>query len=86
MIHTDLKTDNILLFSTNTEDVVNVKLADYGISRNLVAGGVRGAAGGHPFCAPEITKGKAFDEKVMFHSVPSDRSLIDHISLIPNLF
>lgn len=64
IIHTDLKTDNILLCSIDLLDSVNVKLADYGISHALFAGGVKGAAGFHAFCAPEILKGKAFDEKV----------------------
>ena len=64
IIHTDLKTDNILLFSVDPEEAINVKLADYGISHNLDAGGVRGEAGFHAFSAPEILKGKAFDEKV----------------------
>lgn len=64
VIHTDLKTDNILLFSLDPEDAINVKLADYGISHNLDAGGNRGEAGFHAFSAPEILRGKAFDEKV----------------------
>ena len=64
VIHTDLKTDNVLLCSVDTTDRVNVKLADYGISHVMFGGGVKGAAGFHAFCAPEILRGKAFDEKV----------------------
>ena len=65
IIHADLKTNNILLFSSDVEEHVNVKLADYGISQYVTSGGiVRGHAGQHVFVAPEIINGKAFDRKV----------------------
>ncbi len=82
IIHTDLKTDNILLFSLDPEELINIKLADYGISHNLDAGGVRGEAGFHAFCAPEILNGKAFDEKVSIWKCPLiDEKLCSIISL-----
>ena len=66
VIHTDLKTDNIMVFSTDPNECINVKLADYGISqKNVRAGVVRGQAGGHIFVAPEVLEGKAYNEKVV---------------------
>ena len=65
VIHTDLKTDNIMVFSTDPNECINVKLADYGISqKNVRAGVVRGQAGKHIFVAPEVRDGKAYNEKV----------------------
>lgn len=65
VIHTDLKTDNIMVFSTDPNECINVKVADYGISqKNVRAGVVRGQAGGHIFVAPEVRTGKAYNEKV----------------------
>ena len=64
VIHTDIKTDNVLFYSLDPEDNINVKLADYGISRDFDEAGVKGQLGLHPFVAPEIVEGKTFDEKV----------------------
>ena len=65
VIHTDIKTDNVLLFSLDPKDRINVKLADYGIAHSLDEIGVRGLGGLHVFCAPEIMTGRAFKEKAM---------------------
>ena len=64
IIYCDLKTDNILLFSSDVNDDVNIKLTDYGISRKYDLMGAMGMAGPPGFCAPEILQGKVFDEKV----------------------
>ena len=66
IIHTDLKTNNILFFSDNPDTKINVKLTDYGISKAQAgtSGEVRGHVASHSFVAPEITRGKAFNEKV----------------------
>lgn len=70
VIHADIKTNNVLLFSTDPADNINIKLSDYGISHELDLAGVRGDAddaGEHAFRAPEITKRLAFDNKVGIH-------------------
>ncbi|XP_072050180.1 leucine-rich repeat serine/threonine-protein kinase 1-like [Amphiura filiformis] len=70
VIHTDLKTDNVMVFSTDTDQCINVKLADYGISqRNIRSGVVRGGAGRHAFVAPEIGNNKAYNEKADIFSI-----------------
>ncbi len=64
VIHADIKTNNVLLFSTDIRSPINIKMADYGISHEMDVAGVRGDVGRNEFCAPEIIKGLAFDEKV----------------------
>ncbi|XP_072040797.1 leucine-rich repeat serine/threonine-protein kinase 1-like [Amphiura filiformis] len=68
VIHADIKTNNVLLFSTDIRSPINIKLADYGISHEMDVGGVRGDVGRNVFCAPEIIKGLAFDEKIDWFS------------------
>ena len=64
IIHADLKTNNILLFSPEVEECVNVKLADYGLSQSATKGGaVRSHANSHAFVAPEIVNRRAFDQE-----------------------
>ena len=64
LIYCDLKTDNALVFSLDPNDPINVKLTDYGISRQLIGPGGFGDAGPPGFCAPEIMKRDIFDNKV----------------------
>ena len=39
---------------TDPDEIVDVKLADYGVSRSVLPWGTRGLAGTPPFMAPEI--------------------------------
>ncbi|XP_065057929.1 leucine-rich repeat serine/threonine-protein kinase 1-like isoform X2 [Rhopilema esculentum] len=61
IIYRDLKSENILVWSfpepgsVSVQDV-NLKLADYGISRAVVVAGVKGLIGTSGFIAPEIIK------------------------------
>ena len=64
IIYRDLKSDNILVFSLDEEDPVNVKLSDYGISTFATPQGVLGEGGTPGFQAPEVKSGAAYDEKV----------------------
>ena len=64
LIYCDLKTDNALVFSLDVNAPINVKLTDYGISRQLNGQGGFGDAGPPGFCAPEILKHDIFDNKV----------------------
>ena len=66
VIHADIKTNNVLLFSTDICSPVNIKLTDYGISHDIDMTGTRGDVGHNAFCAPEVIRGLAFDEKVSF--------------------
>ncbi|XP_071795301.1 leucine-rich repeat serine/threonine-protein kinase 1-like [Asterias amurensis] len=68
IIYSDLKTDNVLLYSLSADASVNIKLTDYGIARHLDLQGARGMAGPMGFCAPEILCGKTFTEKVDWFS------------------
>ena len=65
IIYSDLKTDNVLLYSLANDAPINIKLTDYGISRNMDLQGARGMAGPMGFCAPEILRGRTFTEKVL---------------------
>uniref|UniRef100_A0A674NR35 non-specific serine/threonine protein kinase n=1 Tax=Takifugu rubripes TaxID=31033 RepID=A0A674NR35_TAKRU len=63
IIFCDLKSDNILVWSLE-RDVVNIKLSDYGISRQSFHEGVLGVEGTPGYQAPEVRPGIVYDEKV----------------------
>uniref|UniRef100_A0A4W6D0Y0 non-specific serine/threonine protein kinase n=1 Tax=Lates calcarifer TaxID=8187 RepID=A0A4W6D0Y0_LATCA len=62
IIFCDLKSDNILVWSL--QDPVNIKLSDYGISRQSFHEGALGVEGTPGYQAPEIRPGIVYDEKV----------------------
>eukprot|EP00731_Ephydatia_muelleri_P005646 Em0002g1822a len=68
IIYRDLKAENALVWSLDPTEKVNIKLADYGISRFANPGGVKGIEGTPGYQAPETIQRKgeeqAFDEKV----------------------
>ncbi|XP_052458726.1 leucine-rich repeat serine/threonine-protein kinase 1 isoform X2 [Carassius gibelio] len=64
IIFCDLKSDNILVWSLELDDSVNVKLSDYGISRQSFHEGALGVEGTPGYQAPEIRPGIVYDEKV----------------------
>ncbi len=72
IIFCDLKSDNILVWSLELEESVNVKLSDYGISRQSFHEGALGVEGTPGYQAPEIRPGIVYDEKVR----PDPMSLI----------
>ncbi|XP_073764155.1 leucine-rich repeat serine/threonine-protein kinase 1 isoform X2 [Danio rerio] len=64
IIFCDLKSDNILVWSLDLQDSVNIKLSDYGISRQSFHEGALGVEGTPGYQAPEIRPGIVYDEKV----------------------
>ncbi|XP_061591967.1 LOW QUALITY PROTEIN: leucine-rich repeat serine/threonine-protein kinase 1 [Cololabis saira] len=64
IIFCDLKSDNILVWSLEVKDPVNVKLSDYGISRQSFHEGALGVEGTPGYQAPEVRPGIVYDEKV----------------------
>ncbi|XP_064192700.1 leucine-rich repeat serine/threonine-protein kinase 1 isoform X1 [Anguilla rostrata] len=64
IIFCDLKSDNILVWSLEVNDPVNIKLSDYGISRQSFHEGALGVEGTPGYQAPEIKPGIVYDEKV----------------------
>ncbi|XP_047187431.1 leucine-rich repeat serine/threonine-protein kinase 1 isoform X5 [Scophthalmus maximus] len=64
IIFCDLKSDNILVWSLKVQDPVNIKLSDYGISRQSFHEGALGVEGTPGYQAPEIRPGIVYDEKV----------------------
>ncbi|XP_054625561.1 leucine-rich repeat serine/threonine-protein kinase 1 isoform X3 [Dunckerocampus dactyliophorus] len=64
IIFCDLKSDNILVWSLEEECPVNVKLSDYGISRQSFHEGALGVEGTPGYQAPEVQPGVVYDEKV----------------------
>lgn len=67
-MYRDLKSDNVLVWSLDVEEPMNVKLADYGIARFANPGGVKGVEGTPGYMAPESVRRngeeQAFNEKV----------------------
>ncbi|XP_037553156.1 leucine-rich repeat serine/threonine-protein kinase 1 [Nematolebias whitei] len=64
IIFCDLKSDNILVWSLQVLDPVNIKLSDYGISRHSFHEGALGVEGTPGYQAPEVRPGIVYDEKV----------------------
>ena len=73
IIYRDLKSDNVLVWNlpshleAHPTSKVDVKIADYGISRSVLPSGAKGFGGTPPFIAPEILQhaGKGtYTEKV----------------------
>ncbi|XP_040888792.1 leucine-rich repeat serine/threonine-protein kinase 1 isoform X2 [Toxotes jaculatrix] len=64
IIFCDLKSDNILVWSLQVQDPVNIKLSDYGISRQSFHEGALGVEGTPGYQAPEVRPGIVYDEKV----------------------
>ncbi|XP_060898698.1 leucine-rich repeat serine/threonine-protein kinase 1 isoform X1 [Labrus mixtus] len=64
VIFCDLKSDNILVWSLELQDPINIKLSDYGISRQSFHEGALGVEGTPGYQAPEIRPGIVYDAKV----------------------
>ena len=66
-------------------DVVNIKLADYGISRFANPGGVKGEEGTPGYLAPEAIRRRgedqAFDEKVWMYEITRTHTHHTHHTL-----
>ncbi|XP_051896567.1 leucine-rich repeat serine/threonine-protein kinase 1 isoform X2 [Pristis pectinata] len=64
IIFCDLKSDNVLVWTLDVVCPVNVKLSDYGVSRQSFHEGALGVEGTPGYQAPEIMPGIVYDEKV----------------------
>ncbi|XP_042331231.1 leucine-rich repeat serine/threonine-protein kinase 1 isoform X2 [Sceloporus undulatus] len=64
IIFCDLKSDNILVWSLDVRESINIKLSDYGISRQSFHEGALGVEGTPGYQAPEIRPRIVYDEKV----------------------
>ena len=64
IIFCDLKSDNILVWSLSAKEHINIKLSDYGISRQSFHEGALGVEGTPGYQAPEIRPRIVYDEKV----------------------
>lgn len=71
IIFCDLKSDNILVWSHDVKEPVNIKLSDYGISRQSFHEGALGVEGTPGYQAPEIRPRIVYDEKVPARPSPT---------------
>lgn len=69
IIFCDLKSDNILVWSLDVREHVNIKLSDYGISRQSFHEGALGVEGTPGYQAPEIRPRIVYDEKVTWRGL-----------------
>jgi leucine-rich repeat kinase 1 len=67
IVYKDMKPENVLVWSTNVDDVVNIKLSDYGLAQRVTQQGVMGIEGTPGYQAPEMRSGRPYDEKVAAH-------------------
>lgn len=77
IIFCDLKSDNILVWSLDVKESVNIKLSDYGISRQSFHEGALGVEGTPGYQAPEIRPRIVYDEKVTLPAFASLGSCSD---------
>lgn len=71
IIHRDLKSDNILIFSLDGHSEINVKIADFGTANFISPVGLKYFTGTPGFIAPEIfeySKTEEYDETVDVYS------------------
>lgn len=81
IIFCDLKSDNILVWSLSVKEHINIKLSDYGISRQSFHEGALGVEGTPGYQAPEIRPRIVYDEKVP--SCPTVISKLSHAQQEP---
>eukprot|EP00013_Stygamoeba_regulata_P018838 CAMPEP_0177654604 /NCGR_PEP_ID=MMETSP0447-20121125/14432_1 /TAXON_ID=0 /ORGANISM="Stygamoeba regulata, Strain BSH-02190019" /LENGTH=351 /DNA_ID=CAMNT_0019158287 /DNA_START=217 /DNA_END=1272 /DNA_ORIENTATION=+ len=62
-IHRDLKSNNLLVNSTDTHDGWRVKVCDFGFARNVNRGELMTLCGTDEWMAPEVMCGDKYDEK-----------------------
>ncbi|XP_047144102.1 leucine-rich repeat serine/threonine-protein kinase 2 isoform X2 [Hydra vulgaris] len=60
IIHRDIKSDNILLFSLNHEAKINIKLTDFGTANIMSPSGLKTFFGTKGYAAPEMISHKLF--------------------------
>ena len=59
-----MKPENILVWSLSKDDVIAIKLSDYGLTKRLFSSGIKGIEGTSGYQAPEIWLNKSYNEKV----------------------
>ena len=67
IIHRDIKPGNVLVWSLSSQDGVDVRLTDYGVSQFSSPLGLRSVKGTEEYMAPELCKygeQSCYDEKV----------------------
>ena len=82
IVYRDLKSDNVLVWSLDPNDVINIKLSDYGIATFSTPQGVIGEGGTPGFQAPEVRFSSPYDEKVCIfcHSIRKPRLEYGHLN------
>ena len=71
IIHRDLKSDNVLLFSLDADSDVNIKLADFGTANFISSTGLKNFIGTPGFISPEIfeySRTEEYTDKVDVYS------------------
>ena len=72
IIHRDIKPGNVLVWSLSSQDGVDVRLTDYGVSQFSSPLGLRSVKGTEEYMAPELCKygeQSCYDEKVCTYVV-----------------
>ncbi len=68
IVHRDLKSNNVFMVSISEDSIIHAKVADFGLSRRVVAGLSEAALGSWQWLAPEINNAGDYDEKSDIYS------------------
>lgn len=69
VVHRDLKPENLLCSNTSAATASSIKIADFGLSKDLETGNLQTSCGTPSYVAPEVLMGGQYDSEVDIWSI-----------------
>lgn len=69
VVHRDLKPENLLCSNTSSTQSSNIKIADFGLSKDVETGNLQTSCGTPSYVAPEVLMGGQYDNEVDIWSI-----------------
>jgi len=69
VVHRDLKPENLLCSNTSSTQSSNIKIADFGLSKDVETGNLQTSCGTPSYVAPEVLMGGQYDSEVDIWSI-----------------